>query len=116
MTDSFVPDDPEAAKRAVALLKSLSHVGRLRILCSLLQRDMNVSELSTTLGEPQAGISQQLMRLRAEGLVVDCRKGRHVTYRLGRDDIIPVIAALRQAFCCEPSAGRPSDAGKSEPL
>lgn len=99
MTDSFAPDDPMAAERAVALLKSLSHVGRLRILCSLLDHDMNVSELSVTLGESQAGVSQQLMRLRAEGLVRDVRKGKHVTYALAREDVVPVILALRQVFC-----------------
>lgn len=97
--DSFAPQDPTAADRAVALLKSLSHVGRLRILCSLLQRDMTVGELCTTLGETQAGISQQLMRLRAEGLVQALRSGKHVTYRLDREDVVPLIAALRAAFC-----------------
>ncbi|WP_431299806.1 ArsR/SmtB family transcription factor [Tabrizicola sp. BL-A-41-H6] len=103
MTDSFAPDDPEAAERAVALLKSLSHVGRLRILCSLLDRDMTVGELSAALHEPQASVSQQLMRLRAEGLIRSTRHGRHVTNRLGRADIIPIIATLRTAFCAVPT-------------
>lgn len=97
--DSFAPGDPEAAERAVALLKSLSHVGRLRILCSLLSRDMNVGDLSATLGEPQASVSQQLMRLRAEGLVKAARHGKTVTYSLGRAETLPVIAALRECFC-----------------
>ena len=99
MSDSFWPEDPEAAERAVALLKSLSHVGRLRILCSLLDRDMNVGELSAALSEPQAGVSQQLMRLRAEGLVRAVRHGKTMVYSLGRKDITPVIAALRHSFC-----------------
>jgi len=103
MTDSFAPQDPDAAERAVGLLKSLSHVGRLRILCSLLDRDMNVGELSSALAEPQASVSQQLMRLRAEGLVRPARQGKTVTYSLGRADVVPVIAALRQAFCGDPA-------------
>ncbi|MDP3263462.1 MAG: metalloregulator ArsR/SmtB family transcription factor [Tabrizicola sp.] len=104
MTDSFAPDDPEAAGRAVALLKSLSHVGRLRILCSLLDREMTVGELSAALHEPQASVSQHLIRLRAEGVVRSTRHGKHVTNKLGRADIIPVIAALRAAFCAAPCA------------
>lgn len=98
MEDSFAPHDPQAAERAVALLKSLSHVGRLRILCCLLDRAMNVGELSAALHEPQANVSQHLMRLRAEGHVSTSRQGKTVTYRLQGEDIIPVIAALRQAF------------------
>lgn len=99
MSDSFLPEDPAAAERAVALLKSLSHVGRLRILCCLLNRDMNVGDLSLSLDKPQAVVSQQLMRLRAEGLVKALRKGKTVTYSLGRAESRPVIAALRGCFC-----------------
>jgi DNA-binding transcriptional ArsR family regulator len=110
MSDSFSPDDPDAAERAVTLLKSLSHVGRLRILCSLLDRDMKVGDLSLALGEPQASVSQQLMRLRAEGLVKAARQGKTVTYSLGRAEILPVVAALRRCFCppdgAEPVTGR----------
>ncbi len=106
MTDTAVPDgfdpkgnDPEAAARAVALLKALSHVGRLQILCYLLDRTMCVSQLSEALHEPQAAVSQQLMRLRAEGFVQAHREGKSVVYGLARHDIVPVIQSLRQAFC-----------------
>jgi len=47
-------------------------------------------------------VSQQLMRLRAEGLVRASRSGKTVTYRLGRDDVRPVITALRRVFCATP--------------
>jgi DNA-binding transcriptional ArsR family regulator len=107
--DTFAPDDPEAAARAVALLKSLSHVGRLRILCSLLSRDMNVGDLSQALGEPQASVSQHLMRLRAEGLVKASRRGKTVTYSLGRPESLPIITALRASFC--PAEADPAPAG-----
>jgi DNA-binding transcriptional ArsR family regulator len=99
LADSFAPDDPAAAERAVALLKSLSHIGRLRILCSLLDRSMTVGDLSLALGETHSGVSQQLMRLRSEGLVTAARHGRTVTYSLGRTEIRPVIKALREGFC-----------------
>jgi DNA-binding transcriptional ArsR family regulator len=95
MTDSFAPNDPEAADRAVSLLKALSHAGRLRILCHLIERDMNVGELSEMLKEPQASISQQLMRLRMEGFVRSRRSGRIVTYHICNAEISPIIRALR---------------------
>ena len=99
MMDSFAPQDPTAADRAVALLKSLSHVGRLRILCSLLDSERTVGELSEALDEPQSSVSQQLMRLRAEGVVVSARQGKHVRYSLVGTKVPPIIAALRDTFC-----------------
>lgn len=92
-------NDPEAAERAVALLKALSHVGRLRILCSLLDRPMSVTDLCIAVGEHQAAVSQHLMRLRAEGLVTRHRVGKTVEYRMQRADVTEVIASLRRAFC-----------------
>ena len=102
MSDSFAPHDPEAAERAVAVLKVLSHAGRLRILCHLIDRAMTVGDLAAALGEAQSGVSQQLMRLRAEGIVRPRRNGKTVTYHMARTDIAPVIATLRTTLCQHP--------------
>ena len=95
--------DPEgrtqAAVRAVGVLKALSHVGRLQILCHLLDGEMNVGTLAEVTGEPQATVSQQLMRLRAEGFVTARRAGKHVLYGCADARVAPVIAALRSAYC-----------------
>jgi ArsR family transcriptional regulator, virulence genes transcriptional regulator len=92
----------DAAGRAVALLKALSHEGRLLILCQLLDQNMSVGDLAEALGETQPAVSQQLMRLRQEGLVSPIRKGKHVIYRLNSDEVRPVITALRDGFCAIP--------------
>lgn len=90
---------PEApAEAAVALLKALSHVGRLQILCLLIERPMNVTEIALALGQAQAPVSQQLMRLRAEGFVRAMRQGKTVTYALDRPDVVLVIQALARVF------------------
>ena len=93
---------------AVALLKSLSHVGRLQILCCLLDGARKVGDLARVLDEPQAAVSQQLMRLRAEGFVQAERQGKTMLYAIADPRVIPVIEALRQSFCPpEPDSGRP---------
>ena len=92
----------DAAGRAVALLKALSHEGRLLILCELLDADLSVGELAEALGDPQPAVSQQLMRLRQEGLVRPIRRGKHVIYSLNRNEVRPVIMALRDGFCAAP--------------
>jgi DNA-binding transcriptional ArsR family regulator len=58
-----------------------------------------VGQIGTSLGLAQSAVSQQLMRLRAEGLVVANREGRSIRYVLGRPETVIVIRALQQAFC-----------------
>ena len=89
----------EQASRAVALLKSLSHEGRLQILCLLVEGELNVTQLAQALGTNTATVSQQLMRLRAEGVVQPRREGKSVYYHLAREEVATVVTALRDSFC-----------------
>lgn len=89
----------EAVEVAVTVLKTLSHAGRLQILCYLLDGPMNVGALSEALAETQSSVSQHLMRLRAEGFVKADRQGKQVLYALSDPRIIPVIEALRAGYC-----------------
>jgi DNA-binding transcriptional ArsR family regulator len=89
----------EQASRAVALLKSLSHEGRLQILCCLVDGEMSVSQLAEALGTSPVNVSQQLMRLRAEGVVTTRRAGKSVIYQLARTEVETIVKALRDTFC-----------------
>ena len=89
----------EQAARAVALLKSLSHEGRLQILCLLVDGELNVTQLAAALGTSPVSVSQQLMRLRAEGIVQTRREGKSVIYRLARNEVTAIVTALRDTFC-----------------
>jgi DNA-binding transcriptional ArsR family regulator len=51
------------------------------------------------LGIEQVPMSQQLMRLRAEGLVEARREGTTMFYRVTRPEVLKVVEALRAAFC-----------------
>jgi DNA-binding transcriptional ArsR family regulator len=93
---------PEQAARAVALLKSLSHEGRLQILCCLVDGEHSVTDLAEALGSSPVSVSQQLMRLRAEGIVQPRREGKNVIYSLAREEVAIVVTALRDAFCKSP--------------
>lgn len=90
---------PEQAARAVSLLKSLSHEGRLQILCLLVDGDLNVTQLAEALGVNPVTVSQQLMRLRAEGIVQTRREGKSVIYNLARKEVAAIVTALRDTFC-----------------
>ena len=88
-----------AVSRAAAFLKALAHEGRLEILCLLIDGERSVSEIEAALGLSQVAVSQQLMRLRAEGLVGSRRAGRNIFYRLERTEVIAIIRDLQRAFC-----------------
>lgn len=98
--DQGVPDQMvENAGEAAAFLKTLAHRGRLMILCHLSQGELSVSELETRLGQRQAAVSQQLARLRQEGLVSSRRDGKTVYYMLPEGKARLTISLLYDLFC-----------------
>jgi len=88
-----------ASGQAADLLRSLSHPQRLLILCALGRDERTVAELREQLGIEQVPMSQQLMRLRADGLVEARRVGTTVFYRITCAEVLTVVEALHAAFC-----------------
>ena len=89
----------ENAKRASDFLKALAHESRLIILCLLAEDEMSVGELEEELDLRQPTVSQQLARLRADGLVSTRREGKTVYYSLASDEARTVIGAIYDVFC-----------------
>jgi DNA-binding transcriptional ArsR family regulator len=87
------------ARNASEFLKALAHESRLIILCSLVDGERSVSELERLLGLKQSAVSQQLARLRADGLVEARRNGKNIYYSLGRSEVRELIGALHSTFC-----------------
>ena len=89
-----------ASDTAAGLMRSLSHPQRLLVLCALGSGERSVTELRSLLGGvEQVPMSQQLMRLRADGLVESRREGTTVYYRIARQEVLLVIEALAKAYC-----------------
>ncbi|MCB0059031.1 MAG: winged helix-turn-helix transcriptional regulator [Rhodobiaceae bacterium] len=87
------------AARAADFLRTLSHETRLMILCSLIPGEKSVSEMEEFLALRQPTVSQQLARLRSEGLVATRRDGKSVYYRLASPHVEGVIGVLYDIFC-----------------
>ena len=87
------------AQMASEFLKALSHEVRLLILCFLIEGEKSVTEIEKMLKLRQPAVSQQLARLRAEGLVDARRNGKNIYYSLARTEVRDVIGALHDAFC-----------------
>mgnify|MGYP005988583219 CR=1 FL=1 len=103
----FHPDmDPEELDRmmdnattATNYLKAISHEGRLMILCHLATGEKSVTELEELLSARQAAVSQQLGRLRLEGLVTPRREGKTIYYSLSDERSRRVLGLVYELFC-----------------
>ena len=91
----------EKAKSASNFLKAISHEGRLMILCHLVSGEKSVTELEDLISARQAAVSQQLSRLRLEGLVVPRRDGKTIYYRLADDKPKRILEVIYDLFCQE---------------
>lgn len=87
------------AQRASNFLKAISHEGRLMILCHLASGEKSVTELEDILSARQSAVSQQLTRLRLEGLVTPRRDGKTIYYRLTDDRPQQIMEVVYDLFC-----------------
>lgn len=87
------------ASDAANFLKALAHEGRLMILCHLSSGPKSVTELENLLSSRQAAVSQQLARLRLEGLVSARRDGKAIFYSIQDPKVSRSVALIYEMFC-----------------
>ena len=87
------------AQDAAGLLKALAHEGRLMIMCHLTSGEKSVTELEMLLDSRQAAVSQQLARLRLEGLVSCRREGKAIYYSLSDERARRLVELVYDMFC-----------------
>ncbi len=91
----------DSAMAASDFLKALAHEGRLMILCHLASGEKSVTDLERLLSSRQAAVSQQLARLRLEGLVGYRRDGKAIYYSLQDEKSRKMIEMVYDMFCGE---------------
>ena len=89
----------ENAITASNFLKAISHEGRLMILCHLASGEKSVTDLERLLSSRQAAVSQQLARLRLEGLVEARRDGKIIYYALADKRATRILDVVYDIFC-----------------
>ena len=87
------------ARKASNFLKALSHENRLLLLCLLAERERSVTELENILSLRQSAVSQQLARLRYDGMVDTRRDGKTIYYSLASEEARVVVGAVYEVFC-----------------
>lgn len=73
------------------IFKALSHPTRLCIVCKLLIKELNVSEMQSCLIIPQSTVSQHLSVLKSKGIIEGHRNGSEVIYSIANEDVEDVI-------------------------
>lgn len=99
MSDEDMEKMVQSAQGASNFLKAISHEGRLMILCHLTTGEKSVTELEELLSARQAAVSQQLSRLRLEGLVIPRREGKTIYYSLTDDRPKQIMEVVYNLFC-----------------
>lgn len=97
--DAMIADELAGrAPEAAGFLKALSHEGRLMILCHLAAGERSVTELEHLLSSRQAAVSQQLARLRLEGLVATRREGKAIYYSIQDPKVLQLIRLMQDFY------------------
>lgn len=94
-----IDDMMDNAMTASRFLKAISHEGRLMTLCYLASGEKSVTDLENLLSSRQAAVSQQLARLRTEGLVEARRDGKTIYYRLADKRASRILDVVYDIFC-----------------
>ena len=89
----------EDIDRASRSLKAMSHPLRLKILCTLRDKEVSVQDIVDSVGTSQSNISQHLAILRDKGIIGSRKNANRVFYRVGDSRILKLIDMMRQAFC-----------------
>jgi len=71
-------------------------------LCHLSSGEKSVTELENLLDSRQAAVSQQLARLRLEGLVACRRDGKAIYYSLSDPKAEKVVGLVYELYCKAP--------------
>lgn len=94
-------------------LRSLANEHRLLILCQLVDGEKSVGEMQARLNMRQPHLSQQLARLRADGLVRTRREAQTIYYELASDAAVDMLELLYKVFCGGAAAVAPAAADSS---
>ncbi|WP_407051211.1 ArsR/SmtB family transcription factor [Methyloraptor flagellatus] len=96
-------------REAAEFLKALAHEHRLLMLFLLAGREYSVRELEVALDLRQPAVSQQLARLRTDGLVSTRRQGKMIYYSLASVEIRCFVVTLYRLLCRSGGGGDQTD-------
>ena len=86
-------------KDVAALLKTMSHPIRLKILCLLQEKEMAVGDIREEVKTTNANVSQHLSILRNQGIVSSRKDANFIYNKIEDKRVLDLIAKMRDLFC-----------------
>ena len=80
-------------------LKVLSNPDRLKILCVLVEGELNVQQIEQHTNIYQPTLSQQLTVLRNNQIVSTRREGKQIFYQLSDIRVLKIMQTLYEIYC-----------------
>lgn len=93
--------EEEHIKRVAALLKTMSHPIRLKILCLLQEKEMTVGDIREEVKTTNANVSQHLSLLRGQGILSTRKDANFIYNRIEDERVVELISGMRKLFCQE---------------
>jgi ArsR family transcriptional regulator, virulence genes transcriptional regulator len=87
------------ADEAAALMRTLSHGARLKVLCELSGGEKSAGDLVETSGLSQSALSQHLARLREDGVVSTRREAQTIYYSVADPKVLRIVRLLYELYC-----------------
>ncbi len=92
-------EDNEDTTLTANALKAMAHPLRWRILCTLGDNEMSVSEIVEAIGTTQSNISQHLEQLRNKNILVTRKEANRMYYKIRNDQLLLLIGNMREVLC-----------------
>lgn len=93
--DRFLENEDQLIDMA-ELFKVFGDSTRIKILCSLFDRELCVQEITDCVGASQSAISHQLRLLKQAKLVRSRRQGKLMLYALADDHVKTIIGMAKE--------------------
>lgn len=78
-------------KRAASFFKVVGDETRMKILCTIAEKEMCVNDIAETVEMTKSAVSHQLKLLKTEGLVKARRDGKNIFYSLDDQHVVDII-------------------------
>lgn len=89
----------EKVEEVSALLKSIAHPLRLKILCLLQDQELTVGEIRETVRTTNANVSQHLTIMRNQGIIVSRKEANLIYNRIADERVIELVNTMEDLFC-----------------
>lgn len=98
-TQTLSADENEEVNAIAALLKTMSHPIRLKILCLLQDNEMTVGDIQSEVKTTNANVSQHLSILRNHGIIIYRKDANFIYNRIADHRILKLIQTMHDLFC-----------------